>query len=59
MKLPFKFEIEAKSDEDKIKKEKIEKEKAVAERNKLNDSITVREEFIAWEQRHHMNNLQL
>ncbi len=29
-------------------KEKIEKEKAVAERNKLNDSITVRERIIAW-----------
>ncbi|QCA30393.1 variable surface lipoprotein [Mycoplasmopsis bovis] len=42
----LKFEIEAKSDEDKIKKEKIEKEKAVAERNKLNDSITVREELL-------------
>ncbi|QQH83847.1 hypothetical protein HYD44_03820 [Mycoplasmopsis bovis] len=47
------------SDEDKIKKEKIEKEKAVAERNKLNDSITVQWRIIAWEQRHHMNNLQL
>ncbi len=42
----LKFEIEAKSDEDKIKKEKMEKEKAVAERNKLNDSITVREELL-------------